>query len=241
MRHVLFSMGMPISIDIPECKDKALFDSLEKRFHDIDARFSTYKEGSEVCRFQRGEIAQDNLSDEFQLVKAACAHYEQLTDGYFSAYYKKGLYDPTGFVKGWAIHEVGLLIKKAGYGTYLINAAGDIEAASNGDKTWHIGIQHPSDRTQTIGTITLRNGAVATSGIYERGTHIFDPHTHVAQTDIVSATTWGKDVIAADAFATAAIAMGITKALPFIKEHGYNAILIDADNTLHMTPDTPEK
>jgi len=49
---------------------------------------------------------------------------------------------------------------------------------------------------------------VATSGTYERGEHVVDPHTGLPATELVSLTVVGSSLTYADAFATAAFAMG---------------------------------
>lgn len=233
MRRVIHSMGIPISIDIPECQDDKVFAECLQRLTHIDERFSTYKSDSEVSRYNQGDVPVP--SNEFAAVMNACATYQSSTDDYFSAYYND-TYDPTGYVKGWAIHEVGKIIQKNGYQTYLINAAGDIEAASDGDKTWQLAIQHPFDRSQTIASLSIKNGALATSGTYERGLHIFNPHTKQAASGIRSASVWGPDIITADVFATAIIAMGTQNAIDFMsRQTGYHCLFVEQDGTVRQT------
>jgi thiamine biosynthesis lipoprotein len=58
--------------------------------------------------------------------------------------------------------------------------------------------------------LAVRNGAVATSGAYERGEHIRDPFTGRAPIDLRSITIVGPSLTFADAYATAAFAMGPT-------------------------------
>jgi thiamine biosynthesis lipoprotein len=50
--------------------------------------------------------------------------------------------------------------------------------------------------------------AVATSGSYERGQHIVNPVSGRAPTGVLSVTVTGPDLGLADAYATAAFAMG---------------------------------
>jgi thiamine biosynthesis lipoprotein len=54
----------------------------------------------------------------------------------------------------------------------------------------------------------MRDGAVATSGTYERGTHIVDGRTGRPVRDLVSLTVIAPDLTTADATSTAAFAMG---------------------------------
>ena len=54
--------------------------------------------------------------------------------------------------------------------------------------------------------------AVATSGAYARGEHVVDPHTGRAAERLLSVTIAGPDLATADAYATAAFAMGAARA-----------------------------
>src|SRR6185503_10269705 len=130
MRRVEQIMGMPISIDILDCNDEAVFEAAFSRLGQIDERFSTYKPASEVSRFAAGKITEPDLSDELKKVMAACRDAESKTDGYFSVW-AAGAFDPSGYVKGWAVAEAGDVISGQGFGTYCIGAGGDILACSD--------------------------------------------------------------------------------------------------------------
>lgn len=227
MRKVAFIMGIPISIDTADSKNEAAIEDVFGRLHEIDETFSTYKTNSEISRFQRGELDESALSEDVRTTKKAIETFGSITKGYFSAYFD-GAYDPTGYIKGWAIAEAAKVLRTAGVRTYLINAAGDIAAASDGQKTWSIALQDPFKRHSSLGIITLKNGAIATSGTYERGNHIINPLTGKPTQTLVSAAVYGPDIITSDVFATTCIAMGPKKALDFINtQPGYEAFLID--------------
>lgn len=227
MRKVAFIMGIPISIDIANAENESAIEDAFDRLREIDETFSTYKPSSEISRFQRGLIRESNLSRDVRTTKKAIELFEKMTDGYFSAYFD-GLYDPTGYIKGWAIRQAADVLQANGVTTYLINAAGDILASSDSQKDWNIGLQNPFSRQESLGIVSLKNGAVATSGTYERGNHIIDPYTGKAAHSLISATVCGPDIITADVFATTCIAMGAKKALDFINgQAGYEALLID--------------
>jgi thiamine biosynthesis lipoprotein len=164
MRKVEQIMGLPVSVDIPDCQKTEVFDRVFTRFHEIDDRFSTYKPDSEVSKFRAGELKEAELSAELKAVIKRCHVAEQMTDGYFSAW-ASGEFDPSGYVKGWAIAEAGKLIEQNGYNTYCIAAGGDILGASGSDKIWHIGIQDPKDKAKILNKLSIKNGAVATSGV----------------------------------------------------------------------------
>jgi thiamine biosynthesis lipoprotein len=224
-------MGMPIGIDIPNCEDESIFGDVFGRLKQIDQKFSTYLPNSEVSKYQRGEIRENDLSDELKKIIEQCRQAERKTDGYFSAW-ATGIFDPSGYVKGWAIAEAGQAIKKHGYHTFCIGAGGDILASSNSDKLWNIGIQDPNDSTKILNSLSISNDAVTTSGNYERGTHIFNPKTHQPADEFLSVSIIGPDIIWADILATATFAMG-SKAHAFLKKQpGYKALIVDKHGQL---------
>jgi thiamine biosynthesis lipoprotein len=198
-------MGMPITLDIPYCEDTSVFQGAIARFREIDQRFSAYKVDSELSKYRRGDLSATELSAEFKKIMSLCKYAENETNGYFSAYFS-GKYDPTGYVKGWAIAEAGKIIEKAGYKTYCIGAGGDILARSNSDKVWNIGIQDPKDKQKIVNKLSIKNGAIATSGNYERGMHIINPKTGKAAGKYLSVSIYGPDIIMADILATSVFA-----------------------------------
>lgn len=205
MRQVEQVMGMPISIDIPGCRDEAVFETAFSRLREIDRRFSTYKPESEVSRYASGKIAEADLSDELKDAIKACHEAEKKSGGYFSAW-AAGAFDPSGYVKGWAIAETGKIIEKHGYKTYCIGAGGDILARSDSEKIWNIGIQDPRDKSKILNMLSISNGAVCTSGNYERGLHIINPKTKKPAGRLLSVTVSGPEIVWADILATAVFA-----------------------------------
>jgi FAD:protein FMN transferase len=74
-----------------------------------------------------------------------------------------------GFGKEYAADRAATLIRGAGIHRALVNLAGDVVVFSNSDEPWTLGIQHPREPIgDAIKTVTMRNGALATSGDYER-------------------------------------------------------------------------
>ena len=76
--------------------------------------------------------------------------------------------------------------------------------------------------------------AVATSGTAERGPHILDPHTGQPASGLASLTIVGPSLALADAYATAAFAMGPARARDWTASlEGYAAFAI-TDNGRHL-------
>jgi thiamine biosynthesis lipoprotein len=142
-------------------------------------------------------------------------------------------------VKGWAVDRAAAVLEAAGLRNYALNAAGDMRVRGRAvpELCWRIGIQHPLERKEVARVIQTTELAVATSGEYARGKHVFDPHTHQAPDGILSVTITGPDLATADAYATAAFAMGADRALGWTARlRGYEAMTILVDGRVLSTP-----
>ncbi len=74
--------------------------------------------------------------------------------------------DPTGLVKGWAVERAAALLARRGRAR-LLPRRRRRRAVRGGP--WRVGIRHPRRRDRLAAALALRDGAVATSGAYERG------------------------------------------------------------------------
>jgi thiamine biosynthesis lipoprotein len=104
---------------------------------------------------------------------------------------------------------------------------------------WRVGIQHPLERDRVAAVVQARDLAIATSGAYERGEHVIDPHTRRPPTDVLSVTVTGPDLATADAYATAAFAMGSRGGRWTAGLSGYESMVILADGRVLSTPGFP--
>ncbi len=231
MHRVEHIMGMPIVV---AARDGDVPDEVFDWFRHVDETFSVFKEESEVSRIRRGELALADASAEVQHVFARCEELRTETQGFFDVD-AVGL-DPSGFVKGWSVDEGTAILDRAGLEEYAINAGGDIRVRGR----WTIGIQHPRDAKAIAKVVEGTDLAVATSGAYERGEHVRDPHTGAAPDGILSVTVTGPDLGTADAYATAALAMGARRAPGWTARlRGYEAMTILADGRVLSTPGFP--
>jgi FAD:protein FMN transferase len=232
MHRVEHIMGMPIVVAVRDGDEipEEVFDW----FRHVDETFSTFKEESEVSRIRRGDLALDDASTVVQDVFARCAVLREETNGFFDVE-SVGL-DPSGFVKGWSVDEAAAILDRAGLEEYAINAGGDIRTRGH----WTIGIQHPSDTQAIAKVVDGTDLALATSGAYERGEHVRDPQTGAAPEGILSVTVTGPDLGTADAYATAAFAMGARRAPGWTARlRGYEAMTILADGRVLSTAGFP--
>jgi FAD:protein FMN transferase len=220
-------MGMPIVVEVRD--DDAPFDEVFGWFRWVDETFSTYKPGSEISRVARGE---EPVSPEVRYVLARCEELRAETNGYFDAY-AGGSLDPSGFVKGWSVDRAAALLDAAGVRQYSISAGGDVLVRGS----WRVGIQHPLERQAVAAVVEATDLALATSGEYARGRHVLDPHTGEPPAGILSVTISGPDLATADAYATAAFAMGAQIAPHWVARlRDYGALLILDDERVLSTP-----
>ena len=84
--------------------------------------------------------------------------------------------------------------------------------------------------------VAVEDLAVGTSGGYERGAHIVDPHTGAPPTGLLSVTVVGPDLATADAYATTAFAMGADGPAWTASLAGYDAMCITSDHRVLSTP-----
>ena len=149
--------------------------------------------------------------------------------------------DPSGLVKGWSVDGAAAILAAAGATSYAVNAGGDIRLRGGAlpEDVWRVGIQHPLERDRVAATVETRDLAVATSGAYERGEHVIDPHTGRPPAGVLSVTITGPDLATADAYATSAFAMGPRGAQWTAGLPGYEAMTILADGRVLFTQGFP--
>jgi thiamine biosynthesis lipoprotein len=193
---------MPVVID-----GDAAYDAIDAAFawlRFVDATFSTYRPDSEVCRLDRGELVPGDAHPLVREVLGRCERLRARTGGYFDAH-AAGRLDPSGLVKGWAVDRAAALLGEAGARRFCVNAGGDVVVRGG---PWRVGVRHPRECDRLAAVLSLTDAAVATSGAYERGEHIVDPLTRRPARGALSVTVLGRDLATADAYATAAFAMG---------------------------------
>ena len=219
--------------------DRAAIDAaivnVENFVHDVDEKFSTYKEDSFVSRLRRGEIEISDVPDDVQQVWRSCEVARDISGGAFDPWKVAGGFDPSGYVKGWAADGVAQILQNAGCAHIQVNAAGDLtlrggNLSNDGVvEPWKIGVVNPENTQEVLRIFEIFDGAIATSGTYERGAHITDPFSGLIAIGARSATVIGPDGGLADAMATALMVTGDAGANLFGQEElaQYSAWCID--------------
>jgi thiamine biosynthesis lipoprotein len=203
------------SLDLDEVSLAGAVDEVQEFFFQVDRDFSTFKAASQVSRLRRGEMEIDVASGYVQQVWALCEYARELTLGAFDPWKAEGGFDPSGLVKGWAAEVGAQMLVEAGVEHVLINASGDIvlrggqPTDSGAIEAWNIGIASPEDTEKFVKIFDVVDGSVATSGDYEKGAHIIDPHTGLIAIGARSASVIGPDGAICDALATALMVDGV--------------------------------
>ena len=185
----------------------------------VDQDFSTYKDNSWITRLRQGKVAIENCPDDVIEVWDLCAQAKWLSDGAFDPWAVDGGFDPSGLVKGWAADKCANMLVAVGAEHVQVNAAGDValrggwfDSSTEEVKPWSIGVVNPDNRLEVVKVYEINDGAIATSGTYERGAHIHDPHTAMIAIGAKSATVVGAEGWLCDAMATAVMVGGTDSA-----------------------------
>lgn len=238
VRHAEPVMGTVVSFDVPVAArhDGSLEDAI-RWLHWVDRIFSPFRPDSDVSLLANGEVTVDGCAPEMAEVIEACAFVRELSGGYFTAC-PWGRFDPSGYVKGWAIERAADILAAAGSTSHLVNGGGDVQCAggrpgavpSDGTRSaapWRVGVADPLRRGALALVVEMTDAAVATSGTAERGAHMMNPRVGSAASGLASLTMIGPSLSLADACATAGFAMGADLARDWTESlDGYEAYAI---------------
>jgi len=127
VRHAEPVMGTVVSFDVPAAarRDGSL-DAAIRWLHWVDRVFSPYRPDSDATLLAEGLVPVDACAPEMAEVIEACAFFRELSGGFFTAS-PWGRFDPSGYVKGWAIERAAGLLTAAGSASHLVNGGGDVQ------------------------------------------------------------------------------------------------------------------
>ncbi len=152
--------------------------------------------------------------------------------------------NPGGIGKGYALDRAGGKLVSSGILDFMMHG-GLSSVVAHGDRHhhetgggWLVALKHPWRWEESLGTIRLRNQALATSGSGkqffhfqgQRYSHIIDPRTGWPAQGMMSTTVICPSAAVADALATALFVMGPENSRIFCEQHPtIAAILIYTD------------
>ena len=245
VRRVEHVMGMPIVVDVrDDGVDEAALDDLFAWLRRVDATFSTYQEDSEIRRLGRGELALGDADPDVREVLDRCEELRVETDGFFDAN-ASGCPRPVRAREGLG----GRPRRRDPRGRRACATSRSTPAATSSSRAarsrttdWRVGIEHPRaarprrgrrrDPRRRDRDLRRRTRAATTSSTRTRAgrPRASSRSRSPART---SAT--------ADAYATAAFAMGLAGPAWTARLRGYEALTILADGRVLSTPGFPAR
>jgi thiamine biosynthesis lipoprotein len=191
-----------------------------------------------ITALRMGLSQRSEMPTVVQQVLSACEAVRDLTEGVFDPWKVPGGVDPSGYVKGWAADVAADMIVSQGYLNVSVNAAGDVTCRGfqSPEQPWVIGIRHPVDPMAVVAATEVLDGAIATSGEYERGRHIINPRAMRREVKLSSATVVGPDGGVADALATALLIEGTDGVRWFGQLPGWSGYLIEGETAHFFGP-----
>ena len=149
-----------------------------------------------------------------------------------------------GFGKEYAADRAATVLAERGIAHGYVNLGGDIRAVGPRDdgSPWLIGVQNPRAPGDIVATIPVTQGALATSGDYERYfelggkryCHVLDPRTGWPVSHWASVTVLAPMAIVAGSFATITM-LKQSDGLDFLRAAGMTHLCVDAGGAIFST------
>jgi thiamine biosynthesis lipoprotein len=130
--------------------------------------------------------------------------------------------------KGYGVDRACRVLKDLGLENFCVNGAGDLRVASGpgAPRPWRVAVKNPfAGDGRAAGFMDLANGALVTSGDYERYFihggkkyhHIIDARTGGVRDDIASVTVLASTATLANAYTISAMALGPEAGADFLR------------------------
>ena len=142
-----------------------------------------------------------------------------------------------GVVKEYAADAAAVIARRDGIRHGLVNLGGDISIVGPqaDGRPWPIGIVHPLETDSAIATVPLGEGALATSGGYERFieidgkrySHLIDPGTGWPVDGLLSVSVVANQAIVAGSIASIALLQEPADGLAWLERCGAPYLAID--------------
>ncbi|MDW7740015.1 MAG: FAD:protein FMN transferase [Bacillota bacterium] len=132
-----------------------------------------------------------------------------------------------GIAKGFIIDQAMAVLNNYGVEHAFINAGGDIllKGTKTDGSLWKIGVRNPREEEKIIAVFHVSEGAVVTSGDYERFFeeggkryhHILDPLTGYPAGELASVTVLAPSAVIADTLSTAIFILGPVQGINLVE------------------------
>ncbi len=208
-RFTVFTMGTAVSVSSPQPISDAHVAAARERFRALDERFSLYQPDSEATAVASRRVSLREASAEYRAAYDLAHDWSLAPEGASTPHRPDGRIDLAGVVKALGIQAAADALDDLD--AFCINAGGDILVKGwerpDDAKPWVAGIVDPTDRHRLISQFACSSAhpAVCTSGIAERGDHVW---RLAADSTFTQVTVAGPDLVTADVLATAILAGG---------------------------------
>ncbi len=143
-----------------------------------------------------------------------------------------------GIAKGYIVDRASDVLSRHGALNHLINAGGDIRTRGerSGHRPWTVAVEDPEKRGNYPDVISMRDGAIATSGGYEvyfdrekMFHHVVSPATGRSPIRAAGVSVLAPNVMEADALSTSVFVMPPKQGIAFVNSLPGRECLIVAD------------
>lgn len=218
----------------PVVVDRELFDLIERSIHIsrlTDGAFDiSYASMDKIWKFD-GSMTVMPAPEQVKAARSKIGYQNIVLDNEKSSVFLKFAGMKIGFGalgKGYAADKAKDLLVEKGVVAGIVNASGDMNtwgSQPNGQE-WKVAITNPMDKHKAFAMLPISNGAVVTSGDYEKQvqfdgikySHIIDPRTGYPAKGLASVTIFAPKAELADALATAIFVMGIDAGIGLINQ-----------------------
>ncbi|MDQ2076652.1 FAD:protein FMN transferase [Marinimicrobium sp. ABcell2] len=154
--------------------------------------------------------------------------------------------DLGGIAKGYAVDRALALLSDAGIEHASVSAGGDTGLIGDRrGRPWMVGIKNPRAPEQVAIVLPLEQGAISTSGDYERYFidsdgkrvhHIINPSKGTSASGVASASVIGPNAVDTDALSTSVFVLGVDKGLALLESlPGYDGVIISSAGKVHYS------
>lgn len=154
--------------------------------------------------------------------------------------------------KGYACDLIKEYLQKSDVKGAVVSVGGSILAYGEKNKAkdpWTVAVKHPRKENAFLGTLSVKEGFISTSGDYERYFekdgkryhHILDATTGIsAESDLISVTVLCDNGALSDALSTACFILGKDEGRKLIEKyesHGASAVFVDKNEEISLIGD----
>lgn len=155
--------------------------------------------------------------------------------------------DLGGIAKGYTSDRLMKLFRREGVHSAIVSLGGNVQAFGRkpDGSLWRVAIQDPGKPDSYIGSLSIENMAVVTSGSYQRyferdGVtyhHIIDPSEgRPADNGLSSVTIITESGMLGDALSTALFVLGLDDAVDYWHTYGgFQAVFVDNNGKIYIT------